>query len=719
MSAGHVPTSPISDLYNNTTSEVPASPTVMDAAIGAIVETVNDNYDKQVTDSTTHKSAAILDHPDSSVTTAKIANSNVTTAKIAPLAVTSDKIATGAVGADQLDPGLLENFGSVATQAEFTKRGVNIQTYGAVSDGVTDCYAAFVSAAAAAGATGKIMFPQNAAGNAVYYFVTAPTLTGGQTIDGDEGVTLSLPSTNGVTFGNMKNSRKINIRSRDRNNTGVMPANAEVSEWLAPLLTGDITKPTGVQNPTILNATTFDFRRYSTISDSHTAFSPTVTSANQVDFPANTVDAGAGAGLVGVCRTPAKVGKEYIAAFKASASINNNGRGGILIAAGSEWALFSQSGSLRNWYLGVKKLGVAWSEGSNNPLLPSGAYTIQAAAQPIISARIVSLTEVEFFINGMFVTRYTTSGGYIEHVGFGFNAAANNANALSLYNFIEADCPERNTGDTISLAVFGDSITYGEGSNLPWPNILKHSLRGLLGIPNVSYTNYAVSGQKAAEQLAIMQGVSLVGKDYTLILVGTNDIQGQITYSTYYQNLVDMITKVRADGSVPILGVPPMYIDSGSTGYGFGALNYGQGGIYRTMVLRVAAELGVLVADVNSDFGKIDALNTQLRDNIHPNSFADTYIARSFATAIAAAEKGKSISILPTVRREGTNVIARLSAMPTSGYWRQGDYVHNTAPSVLGSASSQYTIRGWTRITTGATNVLNTDWVEDRGLTGT
>lgn len=61
----------------------------------------------------------------------------------------------------------------------------------------------------------------------------------------------------------------------------------------------------------------------------------------------------------------------------------------------------------------------------------------------------------------------------------------------------------------------------------------------------------------------------------------------------------------------------------------------------------------------------------------------------------------------------------KAAAMPTTGSWVQGDYLANTAPAILGSAGSRYVVEGWKRITTGSGNVLNTDWTEDRGLTGT
>lgn len=59
------------------------------------------------------------------------------------------------------------------------------------------------------------------------------------------------------------------------------------------------------------------------------------------------------------------------------------------------------------------------------------------------------------------------------------------------------------------------------------------------------------------------------------------------------------------------------------------------------------------------------------------------------------------------------------SAKPTSGRYHAGDVVNNTAPAIAGSASSQYVISGWLRLTDGVNHVLNTDWVEQRTLTGT
>jgi hypothetical protein len=104
-----------------------------------------------------HASNETMAHPDGSVTTVKIRDANVTTAKIADGAVTRPKIAAGAVGSSQLDATLLTNFGDIAVQAEFDRRGVDVLKYGADPSGLTDSTSAFSSAISAS--NGSIIVP--------------------------------------------------------------------------------------------------------------------------------------------------------------------------------------------------------------------------------------------------------------------------------------------------------------------------------------------------------------------------------------------------------------------------------------------------------------------------------------------------------------------------------------------------------------------------------
>lgn len=55
------------------------------------------------------------------------------------------------------------------------------------------------------------------------------------------------------------------------------------------------------------------------------------------------------------------------------------------------------------------------------------------------------------------------------------------------------------------------------------------------------------------------------------------------------------------------------------------------------------------------------------------------------------------------------------TAAPTTGSHAQGDFVPNSAPSVLGTAGSRYVIDGWTCTVAGDPGT----WVQRRSLTGT
>lgn len=185
----------------------------------------------------THTAAATLAHPDSSVTTAKIANLAVATAKIADLAVTTGKIAElgvttaklndlavtlakmatnsvgttqiidlavtrakialQSIGSAQLDPTLLTDFGDIAIQAEFDRRGINVMKYGAVGNGVTDDTAAFQAAVNAANSAGggTVSLPYTSTG---YKINGTVTLYSKIIVQGNNSKIIS-PSTAGAT----------------------------------------------------------------------------------------------------------------------------------------------------------------------------------------------------------------------------------------------------------------------------------------------------------------------------------------------------------------------------------------------------------------------------------------------------------------------------------------------------------------------------------------
>lgn len=57
-------------------------------------------------------------------------------------------------------------------------------------------------------------------------------------------------------------------------------------------------------------------------------------------------------------------------------------------------------------------------------------------------------------------------------------------------------------------------------------------------------------------------------------------------------------------------------------------------------------------------------------------------------------------------------------SIPVSGTFQAGDEVKNMSPTIQGASGSRYVIKGWLRVTTGSSHVLNTDWVALKQLTG-
>lgn len=92
---------------------------------GTVEDWIND-FEELSADVLRHKAAAVLDHPDGSVTTAKIANSSITTEKIANDAVTKNKIEDEAVSTEKLGFGAVTDERLADSAVNVIKRGVNV-----------------------------------------------------------------------------------------------------------------------------------------------------------------------------------------------------------------------------------------------------------------------------------------------------------------------------------------------------------------------------------------------------------------------------------------------------------------------------------------------------------------------------------------------------------------------------------------------------------------
>lgn len=131
MAAGHVNRTALSSNYQNVGDVY--SDLKTEGAMEVIAQQIDDNYDNTVNIGnglTSHKNAGVLDHPDGSVTTAKMASKSVTT----------EKIADAAVGLSQLAPGALvnESVNNMLITALKADIAIGITSFGFVGDGVYD-----------------------------------------------------------------------------------------------------------------------------------------------------------------------------------------------------------------------------------------------------------------------------------------------------------------------------------------------------------------------------------------------------------------------------------------------------------------------------------------------------------------------------------------------------------------------------------------------------
>lgn len=515
----------------------------------------------------------------------------------------------------------------------------NVKDYGAIGDGSTPNDIFLNNAKAASGTNKYLYFPQNLTNDAVYYFTSTPDLSG-YILKADRGVKLSFPTTNYTTFNEWGIDGDISVISRDRDNTGLITKNNELESILLPL--SGLDRDEQPVNLTAINGNYFVSKKYhigadlssigavnSTTTSSVTLASGSITSSDSTD--ANTF---------GVIVQPAMLGLQYSASIKSSNVAD--GLGGVFVEASGEWVFFGVGTT--DYKLISKKTGVAATTVniSNNI---SGAYGLSSISTPEVSVRIVSDSMLEFYVNGYKVYTYNISG-YVISVGYGANRTLNQSTSQIISNMITSYVRSNPSGGVLNIAYFGDSNLFGEGSSFNAVTLVKKSLIGRSGISDVVSTNYAHSGDNAADQYTIMSGVNLSSFKYTVVMVGTNDIGAQTALSAFKTTIGNIITKIKSDGSTPIICIPAMYIDSASTGGGFNTTNYGLGGDYRSAIKQICALENVIVSDVNAFLGEISGTNKQLRDNVHFNSFYHSSVARAIATSILYDQQKRTPSLL-------------------------------------------------------------------------
>jgi lysophospholipase L1-like esterase len=554
--------------------------------------------------------------------------------------------------------------------------GINVTDYGAVGDGTTPCDTALTNAIAVA-TTKKLYFPQNATNNATYYFTSNPILDG-YTLFADSGVVLSYPSTNGVSFKKITFANDISIFSRDRNNTGKQLAN--IYSKLIYASTIDNSSDIGMQSVSNVNDSDITKNVYTIGATGTVGAAPIIVdSATNLYKVDTTVETATNIGRFHTLEFLYDPNYLYNCVYKCNVQeTNNTFRVGVMaINNANQFACYNFNFQ-KTFFNSLQNAGFSETNTDKSAIL-TNAYSLSGSF--ILSTRVTDKRTFEVYINGVLMQTVTTTFD-IKTLGFmmsaivGTNIGINN----TVWGGItKSFTPKLNNGNAVNGIVFGDSITFGEGA-YSWAEFLPSIVEGRRGINKLTITNKAVSGQKASQQYTIMQGLDLTPFDLVLILVATNDIAGLTDVASFNTTLTNMINLAKGNNRKVVVGIPPVYITSTLTGTGFDPGNYQYGGIYRNTILQVCANLGVTVADVMSELGRIGVDNQAnvLRDNIHPTPFGEALIARCFARSIITAYsndlKGNPAIIVnnPTLQNSWVNYGAGYESV---GFYKTADKI--------------------------------------------
>ena len=496
----------------------------------------------------------------------------------------------------------------------------NILNYGGNYNGVNSNDNAFNLAKG----KGSVFFPQNETKNAVYYFENTPNMDN-VVIESQENVILSFPTTNYITFKKAKIQNTIKIISRDRDNVGELITNS-YSNAVYNSINQDIfgVKKLKQYNLDNLKGT----RRYANNKEMIDITQHIIKDNRTLNWDNSSLDyANEFINLYEI--TDFEIGNMYLFCTDVGLLTDDDI---FYITIADENKTFSafQSNRKEIYYKGDISSGT-W-DGKAIGSVISPAYRLADGGSCIWSIRVISVNTVEIYINNVFITTLTLNN--FTSIGFGFNSIASTIKTNFIKNILFSKIDKASYGKNLKIGIFGDSISYGEGANIGWPEHLENMLVGYRGIAKVNIDNFAVSGETSGQQLARLQGKDVSGYDFICVMVGTNDLGQQVDLVTFKNNISNIIDIIINDGSIPIIGVFPMTTSRDLTGYGVNNANYFNGGKYRSIIMEVCSEKDVIIADVMGELGQIGADNTQLRDNVHINTAFNVLISKSFSNSI-------------------------------------------------------------------------------------
>jgi len=345
-------------------------------------------------------------------------------------------------------------------------------------------------------------------------------------------------------------------------------------------------------------------------------------------------------GQEGVFFTP-EVGNSYEVTFSAG-TVNSTGFVSAIILTATQRYDFALYGNTAKLTLVFQSSDSSESDiATTSYTLPNGyAYAIYSSGSVSMKLRFVDIDTVEVYVNEYKVGCFYLSS---EITTAGFAVSYHIADVVTINNFIKYTKDNFQAANPLSIGIVGDSISYGAWSTIPYDVMLKAIAQNMPGIGKVSVTNYAISSTSAVSWSVSIENYEFSSHDYVFVMLGTNDVQGVASDSTFETDLTAIAAKIVADGAVPIIGVFPVYTEAAVSGVtGVTTTYYTQGALKRSIIKRLCAANGYEMADVQDCFGSnLGWYN----DNVHPTAEGLVSVAKAFAYALCRAERPKPVKV--------------------------------------------------------------------------
>ncbi|MBP2654264.1 MAG: Chaperone of endosialidase [Firmicutes bacterium] len=466
-------------------------------------------------------------------------------------------------------------------------------------------------------------------GPATYYFAgTRPDLTGCH-IYADHDVVIQVDENPNIK--DMHFLTPVTIYNSGHGTTFTKSANVNVPWELYNL--GTAASFIAEQEFKCIDMTTLTTSAITSVN-TYGAFTGTVT-ANEIAW-----STAFNSGQEGVLFNP-EVGNSYEVTFSAG-TVTSNGFVSAVIMTATQRYDFALYGNTAGLTMVFQSNDSSTSDIATTIYkLPNGyAYSLYSSGSVSMKLRSVDTDMVEVYVNEYKVGCFELSS---DITTAGFAVSYHIAGVVTINNFIEYTKDNFQAARPLSIGIVGDSISYGAWATIPYDAMLKAIAQNMPGIGKVSVTNYAISSTSAVSWAASIESYEFSSHDYVLVMLGTNDVQGAVSDSTFETDLTTIANKIVADGSVPIIGVFPVYTEAAVSGItGVTTSYYTQGALKRSIIKRMCAANGYEMADVQDCFGSnLGWYN----DNIHPTAEGFVAVAKAFAYALCRAERPKPVKV--------------------------------------------------------------------------